>query len=81
VGPRADLGDVERRTFLTLPGLEFRILGRSACSQSLYRLRYPGSRKEEVVSRNVSGATGKGHENLVSVAVLMDPALYYGLLE
>jgi hypothetical protein len=30
---------------LALPGLELRPLGRTACSQSLYRLRYPGSLK------------------------------------
>jgi hypothetical protein len=41
--PRAGLDDVEKRKFLTLPGLELRLLGRSARSQSLYRLRYPGS--------------------------------------
>jgi hypothetical protein len=44
VGPRAGLDDVKKRKFLTLPGLEFRLLGRPAHSQSLYRLRYPGSR-------------------------------------
>jgi hypothetical protein len=43
VDPRADLGDVEKRKFLTLPGLELLTLGRPARSQSLYRLRYPGS--------------------------------------
>jgi hypothetical protein len=32
-----------RRTFLILLGLELRPLGRPARSQSLYRLRYPGS--------------------------------------
>jgi hypothetical protein len=42
-GPRAGLDDVERRKFLTLPGLELRSLGRPARSQSLYRLRYPVS--------------------------------------
>jgi hypothetical protein len=42
LGPRAGL-DMEKRKFLTLPGLELRHLGRPACSQSLYRLRYPGS--------------------------------------
>jgi hypothetical protein len=42
VGPRACLDDVEKRIF-TLPGLELRPLGRPARSQSLYRLRYPGS--------------------------------------
>jgi hypothetical protein len=43
VGLRASLDDVEKRKFLTLPGLELRPLSRPACSQSLYRLRYPGS--------------------------------------
>jgi hypothetical protein len=40
---RASLDDVKNRKFLTLPGLELRLLGRPACSQSLYRLSYPGS--------------------------------------
>jgi hypothetical protein len=43
VDPRAGLDDMEKRKFLTLPGLELRLLGRPAPSQSLYRLRYPGS--------------------------------------
>jgi hypothetical protein len=43
VGPRAGLDEVEKRKFLTLPGLELLPLGRPARSQSLYRLRYPGS--------------------------------------
>jgi hypothetical protein len=43
VGPRAGLKDVEKRKFLTLPGLKLRALGRPACRQSLYRQRYPGS--------------------------------------
>jgi hypothetical protein len=43
VGPKAGLGDVEKRKFLTLPGLEIWPLGRPARSQSLYRLCYPGS--------------------------------------
>jgi hypothetical protein len=43
VNPRAGLDDVEKRKFLTLPGLELQPLSRPACSQSLYRLRYPGS--------------------------------------
>jgi hypothetical protein len=38
VGPRASLDNVEKRKFLTLPGLELR-----PRSRSLYRLRYPGS--------------------------------------
>jgi hypothetical protein len=44
-GPRASLEDVEKRQFLTLPGLELRPLGRPARSQALYRLSYPGSLK------------------------------------
>jgi hypothetical protein len=43
VDPRVGLDDVEKRKFLTIPGLELRPLGRPARSQSLYRLRYPGS--------------------------------------
>jgi hypothetical protein len=39
----------ERRgEFLTLPRLELRPLGRPARSQSLYRLRYPGSPPDTV---------------------------------
>jgi hypothetical protein len=41
--PRVGLDDAEKRKFLTLPGLELRPLGRSARSQSLYRLSYPSS--------------------------------------
>jgi hypothetical protein len=48
--PRAGLDDVEKRIFLTLPGLEFRPLSRQARSQSLYRLRYPGSVSEVPIS-------------------------------
>jgi hypothetical protein len=35
---------MEKRKFLTLLGLELRPPGRPALNQSLYRLRYPGSR-------------------------------------
>jgi hypothetical protein len=35
VGPRNGLDDVEKRKFLTLPGLELRTIGRPARSQSL----------------------------------------------
>jgi hypothetical protein len=35
VDPRAGLDDMEKRKFLTLPGLEFQPLGRTARSQSL----------------------------------------------
>jgi hypothetical protein len=43
VGPRAGLDDMEKRKFLTLPGLKLRPLGRPARSQSLNRLLYPSS--------------------------------------
>jgi hypothetical protein len=36
VGPRAGLDDVEKRKFLTVPGLELRPLSRLAHRQSLY---------------------------------------------
>jgi hypothetical protein len=39
VGPRAGLDGVEKRKFLTLPGLELRPFGRPARSQSVFRLR------------------------------------------
>jgi hypothetical protein len=41
VRPRAGVDDIEKSTFLTLPGLEVQPLGRPGRSQSLYRLRYP----------------------------------------
>jgi hypothetical protein len=40
MGPTVGLDDVDKRKFLTLPGLELRPLGRPVRSQSLYRLRY-----------------------------------------
>jgi hypothetical protein len=43
VDPKAGLDDVDKRKFLTLPGLQRRPLGGPARSYSLYRLRYPGS--------------------------------------
>jgi hypothetical protein len=36
VGRRVGLDDMEKQTFLTLPGLEFRPLGCPARSQSVY---------------------------------------------
>jgi hypothetical protein len=51
VGPRTDLDEVERRKLLPLPGLELRPLHRPACSQSLYRLRYPGSLSHSVTDK------------------------------
>jgi hypothetical protein len=52
VDPRACLDEVEKRYFLTLPGLELRPLGRAARSQSLYRLSYPGSWVRRIARRN-----------------------------
>jgi hypothetical protein len=43
MGPRTGLDDMEKRKLLFIEGFEFRTLGRPARSQSLYRLRYPGS--------------------------------------
>jgi hypothetical protein len=48
VDPRVGLDDMEKRQFLTLPRLEPRSLGRPARSQSLYRLRYPGSKNVNI---------------------------------
>jgi hypothetical protein len=53
VNPRSGLDDVERRKFLTLPGLELQPLGRPAHSQSLYRLRYPDSLGATVTNQNL----------------------------
>jgi hypothetical protein len=39
---------VEKRQFLILTGLELRPLGRPVLSQSIYRLRYPGSILQDV---------------------------------
>jgi hypothetical protein len=47
VDPRAGLDDMEKGKFLTLPGLELRPVGRPARSQLLYRLHYPGSRRQK----------------------------------
>jgi hypothetical protein len=52
VDPFAGLDDVEKKKFLTLPGLEIRPFSRPARSQSLYRLRYPGSLNITVLRRN-----------------------------
>jgi hypothetical protein len=42
VDPRAGLDDLEKRQFLTLPGLEIRPFRYEVRSQSLYRLRCTG---------------------------------------
>jgi hypothetical protein len=52
VGLRAGLDNAEKRTCLFLPGLELRQFERLARSQSLYRLRYPGSYYRYLVTQN-----------------------------
>jgi hypothetical protein len=42
VRPRASLDDLNKRKFLSLPGLKLRPLGKPVRSQSLCRLSYPG---------------------------------------
>jgi hypothetical protein len=42
VGPGTSLEEVEKRKILPLPGIELRLLGPAARSQSLYRVSYPG---------------------------------------
>jgi hypothetical protein len=51
---RTGLDDLEKRKFLTLPGLELRPLCRPARSQSLNRLRYPGSHNILIRWKNYS---------------------------
>jgi hypothetical protein len=51
MGPRVRLDEVEKRKFLTLPGLELQTLGRAASSQPLNRLSYPGFLQEEGSAR------------------------------
>jgi hypothetical protein len=43
VDSRGGMDDMQKLTFLTVPGLKLRPLGCPARSQSLYRLRYRGS--------------------------------------
>jgi hypothetical protein len=70
VGPRHGLDAVVRINVLTLPGLELRPLSRSGRSQSLYRVRYPGSmtqsaaqnkEHQSVRRRNAAGVIGQEH--------------------
>jgi hypothetical protein len=46
MGPRTGLDEVERIKFFPLLWLELRPLGNPGHTQSLYRLRYPGSPRE-----------------------------------
>jgi hypothetical protein len=52
VGPRAGLDDVKKLKLLPPPGLEPRTLGPPTRNQSLYGLRYPGSKLESVPLSN-----------------------------
>jgi hypothetical protein len=71
VGPRTGLDEVERRKFLTLPGLEPRPLGRPARSQSLYQLSYPGSLYIRFkINHDVKYRTGVSVVILVSVVIV-----------
>jgi hypothetical protein len=56
VGSGARLDDVEKWKFLTLPGLELRLLGRPARSQSIYRLIHsPGLSEGKYENVNQDG--------------------------
>jgi hypothetical protein len=55
--PRYGLDDLEKIKYLTLQGLELRLLGRPAGSQSLYQLSHPGS-------NNASIYIGKMRKNI-----------------
>jgi hypothetical protein len=65
--PRAGLDEVEKRKFLTLPGLELRTLCPLARIQSLYRLRYPGYQKNVDI---------KITPELFKALILVDPFIY-----
>jgi hypothetical protein len=56
VDTRVGLDDVARRKILLLSGIELRPLGRPIRSQSLYRLRYPGSWAEKCKGSKINGA-------------------------
>jgi hypothetical protein len=53
VDPRAGVEDVEKKKILTVPGLELRPVGRPAHSQSLYRQRYLGWKREDNTKINL----------------------------
>jgi hypothetical protein len=78
---RAGLDDVEKRKFFTLPGLELRPLGRPASSQSLCRLRYPGSchllqTRRFVLGMNVRKSV-KISEAIFLTITTLSPISYY----
>jgi hypothetical protein len=60
MGLRAGLDDVEKRKFLTLPGLEHQPPGHPTHSQSLYRWHYPGSLEESCWTKSSNSV----HDNI-----------------
>jgi hypothetical protein len=92
MGPRNSLDDVEKRKFLTLPGLELRSFSSPARSQSLYRLRYNGPVSEVPVSNialrnscNISSwcsstSTGKCRDHLLNTPKSLPTASFSSLL-
>jgi hypothetical protein len=73
-GPQSRSGQRGEEKFLPLPGLELRLLGRSDSSQSLYRLRYPGS--WDVVGR-LWIVTWEGCGRKRSLSVFMVKLMWY----
>jgi hypothetical protein len=55
MGSRAGLNDLEKRKFMSLPGLELQRIGPPARSHSLYRLRYPGSTLTYIMCSKIKG--------------------------
>jgi hypothetical protein len=54
VGPGKVLDDMEKRNNCPVPGLELRLIGRPAPSQSLYLLRCPGFQRYYKYSNGVT---------------------------
>jgi hypothetical protein len=71
VGPGAGLDNVVKRKFLTLPGLELRSLCRPARSQSLYRLRYPGSPGKDGYEPTNALLLSRGHTDCIPYIFLL----------
>jgi hypothetical protein len=76
LGPSASMDDVEKRKWLTLPGLELWTHSRPAHSQSLYRLRYQPIRFQ---SRN--SAMMKNFQSINAHAVTQNIECKSGQLE
>jgi hypothetical protein len=73
VNPRACLEDVEKKKFLTPPGLELRPLGRPARSQSLYRLlwetQYGAQNLWDVMPSSLLKFTDVSEEGTASIRI------------